>query len=102
MENEDRLSGVRRLDPVIDGLGWKRWTFPLVVVSSNSIVNYLIATVFSVVPPIIADVIIGGLGRDAGGNQGMLLSIASGAITWLFLLLLYGAKLFVRVGMSCQ
>ncbi|MGL5094109.1 MAG: acyltransferase family protein, partial [Planctomycetia bacterium] len=51
---------------VVDGLGWRRWAFPFIVVGSNSIVAYLMSTVLSGVVGSFTFLLLGGFAPYLG------------------------------------
>ena len=80
---------------IIDGLGWKRWAFPFIVIGSNAIFIY-------VAPGLIpfdatARALFGGVARHAGVWEPFLLVTAVFALEWLVLWQMYRKKLFLRV-----
>ncbi|HVJ07809.1 MAG TPA: hypothetical protein VM554_05455 [Acidisarcina sp.] len=84
---------------LIDGKGYRKWAFPLVVVGSNSIAAYLIA---DMAEPFIQSSLLIHLGHGVFQILGpalepLLLGIAILGIYWLFLLWLYRRKIFLRI-----
>lgn len=82
---------------VIEGAGWRRWAFPFLVVGANSLVAYLLSTVFRPIPAAAAWVLVGGLARHAGDWHPVVVAAGTGLAGWLFLLLLYRTRTFVRL-----
>jgi predicted acyltransferase len=81
---------------LVDIRGWKRWTFPFVVVGMNSIAMYLM---FMLVRGWFRDTLKTHLGPAAfGGTYGPLLECASVlALLWLVCLWLYRRTIFLRI-----
>jgi predicted acyltransferase len=82
---------------LIEGLGLARWAVPFLVVGANSLVAYLLATLFRPVPNAAADVLLGGLEPHAGSSYPLVFAAGSAAIAWLFLRHLHRARVFVRL-----
>jgi predicted acyltransferase len=82
---------------LVDGLGLVRWAFPLLVIGSNSLVAYLLATLFRPVPNAAAGVLVGGLERHAGSAYPLAFAAGSALVAWLVLLHLHRARVFVRL-----
>ena len=82
---------------VIDVLELRTWSYPLVVIGANSIVAYMMTTVFHPVIGSAVDVLVGNLIKQSGDWQGILYAISWALCAWLVLLLLYRAKVFVRI-----
>lgn len=82
---------------LIDGFGLRRLAFPLLVIGANSIVAYMMVTVFRPVLFRAAEVMVGGLKQYTGNWQGVLLAVIAGLFAWLFLLLLYRTNTFIRI-----
>ena len=82
---------------IIDGLGWESWAFPFVVVGANSIVAYMMHAVFHSVPAAFASVLLGGLKPHVGDWYGVVIALGTGIAAWLALLMLYRARIFVRI-----
>jgi predicted acyltransferase len=82
---------------VVDGCGLRRIVFPFVVIGANSILAYMMSTVFRPVLYQAAEIMVGGLGRYTGDWQGVILASAAGLFGWLFLLLLYRTKTLIRI-----
>ncbi len=79
--------------------GWRRWTFPLIVVGANSIVAYLLAHLFE-------SGLIAGLNRHLGRAvflvagapfEPVLRGAVVLAIFWMMLFWMYKNKVFVRI-----
>jgi predicted acyltransferase len=80
---------------VIDGLGWKAWAFPFIVIGSNAIFIYVVP---GLVPfDATARSLFGGVARHAGAWGPFILVTASFLLQWLVLWQLYRRKWFLRV-----
>jgi heparan-alpha-glucosaminide N-acetyltransferase len=84
---------------VIDLKGWRKWSFPLVVIGMNSIAAYMIAHLFE---NFIASSFRIHLGPNAfqflgAGLQPLLEGAAILAVYWLILFWMYRRKLFLRI-----
>lgn len=97
---------------IIDGLGWKAWSWPLVVIGANAITIYLIDHFVDFMP--LSKNLFGGIARKIAGwahplmttdlSQGELAAILTKAIlltgtlliSWLLLWFLYRKKIFLR------
>ncbi len=84
---------------LMDGMGYKKWAFPLVVIGMNSIAAYLIAHLFQ---DFIASSFRIHLGREVFQVFGpvfepLLLGAAVLFTYWLILLWMYRRKLFLRI-----
>ena len=82
---------------LVDGFRFHRLAFPLLVVGANSIVAYMMATVFRPVRHQAAEIMVGGLQQYTGDWQGVILAATAGLFGWLFLLLLYRTNTLVRI-----
>jgi len=84
---------------LMDGMGYKKWAFPLVVIGMNSIAAYLIAHLFQ---DFIASSFRIHLGREVFQVFGpvfepLVLGAAVLFTYWLILLWMYRRKLFLRI-----
>lgn len=84
---------------VIDGWGWKRWTFPLVVIGMNSIAAYLMSWLFE---GFIGDALTRHLGDESFRIFGdAYADLVHGAavllVLWLLLYWMYRRKLFLKI-----
>lgn len=80
---------------VIDGLGWKAWAFPFIVIGSNAIFIYVVP---GLVPfDATARALFGGIARHAGNWGPFLLVTATFGLQWLALWFLYRKRWFLRV-----
>ena len=84
---------------VIDVKGYRKWTFPLVVIGMNSIAAYLIA---HLLPDFVVSSFDTHLGRGAFAFAGealkpLMQGIAMLLVYWLILFWMYRKKLFLRI-----
>ncbi|WP_235905292.1 acyltransferase family protein [Tautonia marina] len=84
---------------VIDGFGWKRWVFPLVVIGMNSIAAYLMSWL---IEGFIGDALTRHLGAEtfrAFGDpyERLVHGAAVLGIMWLLLYWMYRRKLFLKI-----
>jgi predicted acyltransferase len=81
---------------LIDIRGYKRWTFPFVVIGANSIFIYLAANIIPFDK--ISDWLTGGrLPGWFGAGSALGLAIISLAIQWLILYIMFKRKIFIRL-----
>ncbi len=80
---------------VIDVAGFRRWSFPFVVIGMNAITVYMAVHLISFKS--IAHTLVGGLARQLGAFGGFLLPLATFMLVWLILLHLYRHKIFLRI-----
>lgn len=80
---------------VIDGLKWQAWAFPFVVIGVNAITIYVGQRFIGF--PQMTDYFLGGLIRLVGSFGPVLRAAGIVFFQWLFLLLLYRQRLFLRV-----
>jgi heparan-alpha-glucosaminide N-acetyltransferase len=83
---------------VVDGLQWRRWTFPLIVAGMNSIALYVSAQIFS---GNIRTALRGFLSISADASQMPPMSVVFAVVVvlgqWLFCYWLYRHKIFFKV-----
>ena len=84
---------------MIDGLGWKAWTFPLTVIGMNSIAAYLMSWLFE---GFVGDALTRHLGegtfRVFGASYETLLhGVGVLLVLWLLLFWLYRRRIFLRI-----
>jgi predicted acyltransferase len=81
---------------VIDVVGWKRWSWPLVVVGMNSIAMYCMSQLLK---PWIASSLRTHIGRQAflGDFAPVVMSASILLVLWVFCLWLYRRKIFLRI-----
>jgi predicted acyltransferase len=80
---------------VIDVWRFRAWTFPLVVIGSNSILIYMACSFVDF--GFTANRVFGGLLEHTGAYQPLLFSISVVLVEWAMLYVLYRHKLFFRV-----
>jgi predicted acyltransferase len=80
---------------VIDVWRFRAWTFPLVVIGSNSILIYMACSFVDF--RFTANRVFGGALQHTGTYQPLLLSISVVLVEWALLYVLYRHKLFFRV-----
>jgi predicted acyltransferase len=81
---------------LIDVKGWRRWTFPLVVVGMNSLAMYMMAMLLR---GWVSDRLRVYLGKEyfAGSYAPTVEAVAVFAVLWLICFYLYRRKIFIRV-----
>jgi predicted acyltransferase len=84
---------------LIEVKGYKRWSFPLIVVGMNSIAAYLIAHLCEefVASSLVINLSMRPFGILGPGLQPLLLGAATLFIYWLMLLWMYRRKVFLRI-----
>ncbi len=80
---------------VIDGLGFRRWSFFFVVIGANALTIYVLPHFVDFEKA--ADFFFGGLLRYTGNARPAFETVAVFAVEWLLLLFLYRRRLFLRV-----
>jgi predicted acyltransferase len=80
---------------IIDVWQLRAWTFPLVVIGSNSIFIYVAAAFIDFEHTTSA--LFGGLLRGTGAYHAMLMAIAVVVVKWLLLYVMYKKRIFLRV-----
>ncbi len=80
---------------VIDVLGYRRWTFPLVVIGSNAIFVYMATRVIDFKH--VSHPIFGGLARHCGDYEKPVLAAATLLVIWLMLWYMYRKRTFLKV-----
>lgn len=80
---------------LIDGLGWKRWAFPFIVIGSNAIFIYVVPGLVAF--DFTARALLGGVAQHSGAWGPFVLATAVFALEWLVLWQLYRRKWFLRV-----
>jgi predicted acyltransferase len=80
---------------VIDALGFRWWAFFFVVIGSNAIVIYIAPKIVSF--EYTAHFLFGGLVKHSGSFAPVAVPLSVLTVEWLFLLLLFRKKLFLRV-----
>ncbi len=81
---------------IIEGIGWKAWAFPLVVVGMNSIAMYVMAQLLK---PWIIHTLKVHLGTDlfAGTYGPIWTNVGILAVLWLFCYAMYRRKVFLKI-----
>ena len=84
---------------MIDGLGWKAWVFPLVVIGMNSIAAYLMSWLFE---GFIGDALTRHLGAGTFRALGepyepLLHGAAVLLVFWLLLYWMYRRRIFLKI-----
>jgi predicted acyltransferase len=81
---------------VIDVLGWKRWSWPLVIVGMNSIAMYCMSQLLK---PWIGSSLRTHIGRQTfmGDFAPVVMSASILLVLWVFCLWLYRRKIFLRI-----
>jgi predicted acyltransferase len=84
---------------VIDGFGWKRWVFPLIVIGMNSIAAYLMSWL---IEGFIGDALTRHVGAESFRAFGdpyerVVHGVAVLAVLWLLLYWMYRRKLFLKI-----
>jgi predicted acyltransferase len=80
---------------VIDVMGLRKWSFPLVVIGMNAIAVYVAAHLINFHQ--ISDALVAGLARHMGTSGEVLRDVSAVLVIWLILLYMYRNKTFVRV-----
>ena len=80
---------------IVDVIGWKRWAFFFIVIGSNAIMIYLVASIVDFES--ISRFFLGGIARKSGAWGPVIVSAGVIAAEWLLLLHLYRNKIFLRV-----
>ena len=80
---------------VIDVWGFKKWSFPFVVIGMNAITVYVATHLFDFTK--IGDVFVGGLAKYLGSWFQFVQALAALAIVWLILYWMYRKKTFIKI-----
>jgi predicted acyltransferase len=80
---------------IIDGLGWRAWSFFFVVIGANAITIYMLEGIVDFEK--IARFFLGGVIRHTGDFAPVMLPIGVVIVEWLLLLYLYRKRIFLRV-----
>jgi len=80
---------------LIDVVGWRRWSFPFVVLGMNAIVAYMAPRIVNF--RTIGDTLVAGLAQHVGRFGEPLRALAAFMVLWLILLYMYRKKTFIRV-----
>jgi predicted acyltransferase len=84
---------------VTDVLGWRRWTYPCVVIGANAIFAYMVSHVFDAQISGMSGVLFDGLAShlEPSGLSSVVWSAGYVLIMWFMLWVLYRHKIFWRV-----
>jgi predicted acyltransferase len=79
---------------IIDVRGWRKWTFPFVVVGLNSITIYVVQSQFDFSH--VSNIFVSGLANHAGQYSVLLVGASVVLVKWLFLYFLYRQEIFLK------
>lgn len=79
---------------VIDVRGWRKWTFPFVVIGLNAITIYVVQSQFDFSH--VSDIFVGGLTSHVGAYRVLLAGASIVSVKWLFLYFLYRQRIFLK------
>jgi predicted acyltransferase len=84
---------------IVDGRGYRKWAFPLVVIGMNSIASYLIANLADRFTPdsVRTQLAPDGVPAPGTGLEPLLLGAVVLTIYWLILFGMYRRKLFLKI-----
>lgn len=80
---------------VIDIWGFKKWSFPFVVIGMNAITVYVATHLFDFT--LIGNVFVGGLLRFLGNGSDFVEASASLAVVWLIMYWMYRQKILIKI-----
>lgn len=80
---------------VIDVWGYKKWSFPFVVIGMNAIAVYVATHLFDFLK--IGNVFVGGLAKWLGPWNDFVQASAALAVVWLILYWMYRKKTFIKI-----
>lgn len=80
---------------IIDVKGYKKWSFPFVVIGMNAIAVYVATHLFDFT--LIGNVVVGGLSRWLGSWKAFVQEVAALMVVWLILYWMYKKKTFIKV-----
>jgi predicted acyltransferase len=80
---------------VIDVWGYRRWSFPFIVIGVNAIAVYVATHLFNF--KLIGNVFVGGLSKWLGSASGFVQALAGLIVVWLILYWMYRKKTFIKV-----
>lgn len=80
---------------VIDVWGYKKWSFPFVVIGMNAIAVYVATHLFDFLK--IGNVFVGGLAKWLGPWNELVQASAALAVVWLILYWMYRKKTFIKI-----
>lgn len=80
---------------VIDVWGYKKWSFPFMVIGMNAIAVYVATHLFNF--EMIGNVFVGGLAKWLGPWNDLVQALAALIVVWLILYWMYKKKTFIKV-----
>jgi predicted acyltransferase len=80
---------------IIDVWGFKKWSFPFVVIGMNAIAVYVATHLFDF--SIIGNVFVGGLSKYLGSWNEFVQALAALAVVWLILYWMYRKRTFIKI-----
>jgi predicted acyltransferase len=80
---------------VIDVWGYKKWSFPFVVIGMNAITVYVATDLFDFSK--IGNVFVGGLAANVGIWNDFVQALGALAVVWLILYWMYRKKTFIKI-----
>ena len=80
---------------VIDVWGYKKWSFPFVVIGMNAIAVYVATDLFDFSK--IGNVFVGGLAANMGKWNDFVQALGALAVVWLILYWMYRKKTFIKI-----
>jgi len=80
---------------VIDVMGFRRWSFPLVIIGANAIVAYMLFQLIDL--KAISRRLFGGLAAHTGNGADFVIAAGAFGILWFILWYLYRNRTFIRV-----
>lgn len=80
---------------VIDVWGYRKWTFPFIVIGVNAIAVYVATHLFNF--KLIGNVFVGGFAKWLGPWNGFVQALAALVVVWLILYWMYKKKTFIKV-----
>jgi predicted acyltransferase len=80
---------------VIDVWGFKKWSFPFVVIGINAIAVYVATHLFDF--SIIGNVFVGGLSKYLGSWNEFVQALAALVVVWLILYWMYRKRTFIKI-----
>jgi len=80
---------------IIDVWGYKKWTFPFVVIGMNAIAVYVATDLFDFSK--IGNVFVGGLAKHMGDWGNFIQAFGALAVIWLILYWMYRKKTFLKI-----
>lgn len=79
---------------IVDGLGWRGWSFPLVVIGTNALVAYLLPVLVPLRKTV--GIFTAPVAKEMGAAGPVLTTFAPLLVGWLILWWMYRRKLFLR------